>query len=250
MEEDKRPDPKPRKHLLLWQTYLLHNELVEMRKRRVLRISSIEAGKSNMDIEFERYWLETLQLDAMIEKAKQMMIVEGQIVGPIWDWTLQIRGLGSGSLNAQLLAQFDDVGKFATVSKFWRFSGWAVIDGKRERGQKGQTSKYNRRLKSICYLVGDQFIKQQTPRYVDLYYAEKDRLRELHPEPVEIPDPPKGTWKFQFSDSHIHRMARRKMVKIFLQHLWVRWREFEGLPVSEPWIIAQGGHANYIPPFH
>lgn len=250
MSKDKRPDLKPRKNPLLWQSYLVYDELVEMRKRHNLRISSIRRGKSNLDAQFEQNWLDRLQLDAMILLAKQTMMDAGKAVGPIWDWTMSIRGLGSGCMNAQILAQFDDAGKFSTVSKFWRFAGWAVIDGKREWNQKGEKSHYNRRLKSICYLIGDQFIKQQTPQYVDLYYDEKGRLRELYPEPVPIPNPPEGSWKFRFSDSHVHRMARRKMIKIFLQHLWIRWREFEGLPISEPWIIAQGGHANYIPPFH
>jgi len=36
------------------------------------------------------------------------------------------------------------------------------------------------------------------------------------------------------------------MVKIFLQHLWVTWREIEGLPVSDPYSISIMGHAKYI----
>jgi len=31
-------------------------------------------------------------------------------------------------------------------------------------------------------------------------------------------------------------------------HLWVRWRELEGLPVSRPYAIERLGHAGYIPP--
>jgi hypothetical protein len=36
------------------------------------------------------------------------------------------------------------------------------------------------------------------------------------------------------------------MVKIFLQHLWVTWRQLEGLPISEPYVQAIMGHANII----
>lgn len=47
---------------------------------------------------------------------------------------------------------------------------------------------------------------------------------------------------------HIHNMAQRKTVKIFLSHLWAVWRELDGLDVTKPWIIAQGGHSDYIAP--
>jgi hypothetical protein len=242
---DKRPDPKPRKNTYLWQCYLWWNEIMQMRKRHLLRISSCEKGKSNLDAQFERDVIEQMRLDEWLKTTKKMMIAAGHTVGPMWEWITSIRGLTAGSLAAQLLAQIDDIGKFDTVSKLWRFAGWAVIDGKRERCKKGKTSSYNRRLKSTCYLIGEQFITHQTPLYADIYYAEKARLRRLYPEPIEAPDSP---WKYNYTASHIHRMARRKMIKIFLQHLWVKWRELDGLPVSEPYVQAIMGHTNIIQP--
>jgi len=38
------------------------------------------------------------------------------------------------------------------------------------------------------------------------------------------------------------------MGKIFLAHLWVKWREFEGLPVSQPYVQAILGHTHIIEP--
>ena len=130
MTEDKRPDPKPRKNIKLWQAYLMWDELVEMRKRHLLRISSIESGKSNMDLDLEYRFLELMRLDDRVDDAKSYMIEYGEEVGEIWEWVTSIKGLGSGSLAARLLAHIDDIGKFATVSKLWRFAGLAVIDGK------------------------------------------------------------------------------------------------------------------------
>jgi len=318
--KDKRPDPKPRKHPQLWQSYLWWDELVQMRKRHTLRISSIEAGKSNLDAQFERDMMEGhakvthisrgkttettigVPLDAAIAGTKEIMIGYGKDVGPVWDWLASIKGLGAGGLAAQLLAQFDDVSKFDTVSKFWRFAGQAVYfywrngqgtiaaprDGYKSRKAKkgeramngticgpgmgklvepgmvvreyivptpepdwklvkhrdiklsGWNSPYNARLKSICYLIVEQFIKQQTPVYVDIYYAEKERQRHDHPEPIKE----NGKWKF--NDGHLHHRAMRKTAKIFLQHLWVKWREAEGLPVSKPYVEAVLGHTNII----
>jgi hypothetical protein len=43
--------------------------------------------------------------------------------------------------------------------------------------------------------------------------------------------------------------ARRKMVKIFLSHLWVKYREAEGLPISKPYALEYlEGHTHYISP--
>jgi hypothetical protein len=239
---DKRPDPKPRKHPQLWQSYLWWDELVQMRKRHLLRISSIEAGKSNLDAQLERDIMEHMQCDALIKLAKKQMVNYGIAVGEIWDWLTDIRGLKEGGLAAQLLAQIDDVGKFDTVSKLWRFAGWAVIDGQIDRCKKGEKSPYNRRLKSICWLVVYQFILQQTPVYVDMYYAEKERQRRLHPEKIKVD----GKWKY--NDGHLDNRARRKVAKVFLQHLWIQWREAEGLPISEPYVQAVMGHTNIITP--
>jgi len=226
---DQRPDPKPRKHIQLWQAYLQWDELVEMRKRHLLRISSIEAGKSQMDAMMESNFIEHTSIDKLIDWSKKIMVTAGKSVAP-WDWMTSIRGMGEGGLAAQLLAQIDDIGKFDTVSKLWRFAGLAVIDGKRETNKPGEKSHFNARLKSICWLISDQFVKQNTPLYRDIYDQEKARLRRLHPEKIVT------NGKTQYNDGHIDNMARRKTVKIFLQHLWVIWRKLEGLPISEPYV--------------
>lgn len=239
MSKKQLPEPKPRKHPHLWQTYLWWDELTKMRMRHDQRISAVERGVSNMDAQFERDMLEHLQLDEQIDYARKAMIRYGKAVGPIWDASTSIKGFG-GRLAASMLAQIDDIGRFDTVSKLWRFAGWAVIDGKREHNVKGNTSHYNRRLKAICHLVAEQFVRHQTPGYVDVYYAEKARLRKLYPEPVKAP---KGSaWPYLYTDSHIDRMARRKMIKLFLSHLWVMWRTYEGLPTRNPYAHEYLGH--------
>jgi hypothetical protein len=239
---DKRPDPKPRKHPHLWQAYLWWDEMVQMRKRHLLRITSIEAGKSNLDAQFERDMLERIQLDLLVTYARNTMIDFGAEVGPIWDAMTSIKGLGIGGLAAQVIAQIDDIAKFGTISKLWRFSGYAVIDGKAEKNQRGEKSHYNSRLKSIIYLCTDQFIKQQSIGYVDYYYEAKKKDREQHPEKIKT----NGKWKY--NDGHIHHRAMRKTSKLFLQHTWLVWRSYEGLPVSRPYVHDILGHGDYITP--
>lgn len=249
------PAPRPRKRAVLWQTYQFWDELVEWRKRHTLRLSAIERGVSNMDAPTERAFMDALNIDAQIAQAKKLLVGQAEIsCGSVWDWITSIKGLGAGPLAAQLLAQIDDIGSFDTVSKLWRFCGYAVIGGRAEKNTEGEKSHYNAKLKSICYLIAEQFIRQQTPVYTDIYYSEKARQRAMYPVPMcRICGVPwtecqsKKTHKQLFNDAHIHNRAWRKMVKIFLQNLWLVWRRAEGLPVSEPF-AARLGHTHFVLP--
>jgi hypothetical protein len=229
---DARPDPKPRKYPQLWQSYLLWDELMKMRQRHNLRISSAERGKSQMDVVLEQNFIEHLGLDENLELARKTMINYGKATGEIWKWTTSIKGLGAGGEAAKLIAQVDDIARFDTIAKLWRFAGYGVIDGKAEKNQMGEKSHFNRNLKSICFCIADQFIRQQTPGYSDIYYAEKARLRIQHPEPVKEDN------KNLYTDGHIHNRAWRKMIKQFLADFWLQWRVMEGLPVSRPYVIT------------
>lgn len=232
------PAPKDRRHPQLWQAYLWWDELVTMRKRHTTRIKHVEAGRSNMDAQLERDVMEHVQLDALIKYAAKTMHNYGRAIGLIWEHATSIKGIGD-NLAAQLFAHVDDVAAFATISKLWRFAGLAVINGRAERKN---SQHYNRRLKSVCWLISDQFVRHQTGGYADIYYTEKERQRAKHPEPVQVD----GKWRY--NDAHIDRRAKRKTEKIFLQHLWLRWRELEGLPVSKPYVHDKLGHENIITP--
>jgi len=268
---DARPDPKPRKHPRLWQAYLWWYTLVELRKAYTLRVSSIERGKSSMDAIIEKDMIQQVGLvylaeggvsikkmeraiergtaiDILIEDTKKNMVIEGSMLGPIWEWVTSIKGLGEGGLAAQLLAQIDDIGNCPTVASLWRFAGFAVIEGRAEKNRKGEKSSFNRKLKGVCFNIADQFIKQQTPGYVDIYYAEKERLRALYPEPLcldcnalalayQKKDSKTGQYvtgyrcpakkkehTIQYSDAHIHNRAWRKMIKRFLRDTYNVWK--------------------------
>lgn len=274
---DNRPAPNPRRNPQLWQAYLFWEELMLMRQRHNLRISSIERGKSNLDATYERAMIEgsvtvgkktyaTFHLDDTLEVARKIMVNYGTTV-PVWPWITSIKGLGAGSQAAKVLALIDDISRFDTVSKLWRYSGYglyeyyakdgaiqAPIKGKvskgqgedreiiavepepkadweittcRDRGVAGYVLPYNKTLKSALYVMADGFIKQQTPGYIDLYYAEKRRQRELHPDKLVE----NGVTKF--NDGHINNRAIRRMIKEFLKDLWAEWRTVEGLPTGE-----------------
>lgn len=281
--DDQRPAPRERKLVNLWQVYQWWDELVELRKRHLLRISSIKKGKSKMDLLFELAVLDFIgdpadaerspkktSLDYLIDFAAKEMARQGQSAGEVWDWVISIRGLKAGPLAAQLLAQIDDISRAPTASALIRFAGWAVIDGVAERNQKGEKSHFNRKLKGVCWNIADQFIRQRTPVYRDIYDEEKEIQKLAHPDPicsvcgafaekgmVKRNGESYKSWhcpesashrRVNFTPQHIHNRALRKMIKIFLQHLWLIWRESEGLPISEPYVQAILGHAKIIQP--
>lgn len=261
---DKRPDPKPRKHPELWQSYLWWEELMEMNKSHTLRLSSAERGKSNYSALFERQMMEQTHLDPMLNQCRKIMIEFGEQVGPIWGWLTSIKGLGAGGEAAKVLAQIDDIGKFDTISKLWAFAGWAVDDdGETQRFKKGTTAPYNRHLKSISWLIAEQFMKQRTPVYRDEYDAYKEKDRREHPNVIcqhcgsifapdikKCPGCKRSNEKHNllYCDAHMHTRALRKVAKLFLSHLWLKWREFEGLPVTGPYVEDVLGHTHIVQP--
>jgi len=259
---DRRPDPKPRKHPHLWQSYLWWDELMQMRKRHTLRLSAAERGKSNYDAQFEIDVMDQMALDALVNTAAKTMASYGRAAGPVWDWLVAIKGIGDHTA-AKIIALIDDPAKFATVSKLWRFSGYGLKDGQIDRPTKGAVLPYNRRLKSELFLMAESFVKQQTPTYVTIYYEEKERQRREHPEPVcskcgavarlrgqswTCPECRASGRAINYTPMHLDYRAKRKVVKVLLQHLWVVWREAEGLPVTMPYVHDVLHHTHYIAP--
>lgn len=51
-----------------------------------------------------------------------------------------------------------------------------------------------------------------------------------------------------WTKAHIHQAAMRKMIKLFLSHLWQRWRVLENLPVREPYVHEQLEHTTVYAP--
>jgi len=146
--DDQRLKPKERKHPELWQLYLVQQELVEFRKKHLLRLSSANRGVSNLMPDLEQSIIEQFELDRHIEPKNNVertgldrkgdvvhdtpslfhqMVLRGQEVGPIWDWLLSHKGIGE-SLAAKTLALIDDIRKFDTVTKLWRYAGYGLND--------------------------------------------------------------------------------------------------------------------------
>ena len=165
-------------------------------------------------------------------EAKLKKIVEEELIKqPVYtQWLGNVKGIGP-SLGAGIIALIGDVGKYDSISNLWAYSGYSVINGAAQKKTKGQLANWNGKIRTLMYLVVTQFIKANTVPYRGIYDDEKAK---------QITN---GIKK-----GHAHARAMRKTAKIFLQHYWVEARKIAGLPISQPWIIAHGGHVHQIMP--
>jgi len=141
---------------------------------------------------------------------------------PIYHELLKIKGIGP-KLASRLVA-YIDIRKCNTVSQLWRYAGYGVVDGKAERAKKGETRHYCGELKTILYLVALAFLRSHSP-YTHLYYEEREKHPDLKP-------------------MHQHLRGLRKMIKMFLSHLWEKWRTLEGLETRKAYVIEVLGHTH------
>lgn len=163
------------------------------------------------------------ELKKIVEKELQKYLVYTQ-------WLSTIKGIGP-AMAGGIIALVGDISRFDTISKLWAYAGYSVENGQVQKRKAGVASNWNGKIRTHCYNLVDQFIKQRTPVYREIYDQEKERQIAA------------GLKK-----GHAHNRAVRKTAKIFLQHYWLVSRQIAGLPVSQPWVIAHGGHVDYIAP--
>lgn len=200
---------------------------------------------------------------------------------PAWPWLNRVKGIGP-TLGAKILARFDPR-KAEHASSFWSYAGLGTVPGERykcetctmvrawpvgyevtgkhkalgkerqckgklvkiagpedgvraaqPRPSRGQKSPYDQYAKKTLYLVGCSFIKAGEGPYEAYYRKHRARLE------IERPG---------WADGRKHLTALRIVEKLFLAHLWQIWREALGLPISDPYALAELGHTGFIDPW-
>ena len=193
------------------------------------RLSAIERGDdtvSNGTVQMLERWHKRFDdLEKEIDQDITQM-VDGILLVELMT---EVKGVGK-ILAAQVISMID-IERAGTVSALWRYSGYGVIDGKREKLTKGEAAHHNKRLKTSCYKVGSSFLKSNSP-YRQIY----DNAKEYY----EI--------NRDWTKLHRHNAAMGKMIKVWLSHLWEVWRKVEGLPVRNIYAEGKLGHNHYIKP--
>ena len=103
----------------------------------------------------------------------------------------------------------------------------------------GYQSNWNDKLKVLAWKAGTSFVKQSSKnsKYRKLYDQIKAEEHKLNPKSKKVDG------RTVFNDGHKHNRAMRKVVKIFLAHLWQTWRRQEGLETTEPYVKQLLGHS-------
>ena len=196
-----------------------------------------------------------------------------------------IQGIGT-IISSALVAYIGDISKFDNISKLWQEAGLGMNyyceqckeptykiktytdkTGKKKNAKQlspqtvcqecgcktvpviqrrtmGYMSNWNDKFKVLLWKVGQSFVKQSAKKsgYRRLYDSIKAEERRKHPQKI------KANGKTKYNDGHINNMTLRKVEKIFLANLWMKWREMDGLTVGVPYVNLDPHH-NLIKPF-
>ena len=191
-----------------------------------------------------------------LEKSVDKKVAELIEDHPAYPWFSKVKGVGKKNI-AKVIGLID-INKAPHVSSLWQFAGYGKEkDGSIQKRREGQKISYCKTLRTVCWLLGGDLIKARG-KYYDYYLQEKakhiERFKQQGCQIVPAAKLPRENGKKvekdgYISEGHIHAMALRKMIKLFLQHLWLEWRKGEGLPISEPYVSAKLGHTHIIDPW-
>lgn len=194
------------------------------------RKAAIEAGRDSATNEnvalIDRWYERFAELEKECERDIKDLAEEFDIINAM----VEIKGVGF-MLAAQIVAMID-IHRADTVSALWRYSGYGVVDGQRERHVRGEKSHYNTRLKTILYNLAESFLRSNSP------------YRKVYDDARAYYDANRPDW----TKMHKHIASMRKMIKVFLAHLWERWRIMEGLPIRDLYVIERLGHTHVYTP--
>jgi hypothetical protein len=212
--------------------------------------------------------------DLMVYLNAQTQVLENQIAKAMDEWTeghpvakaLKDNVYGIGPIiSAGLVAHFD-IHRAATAGAFWRYAGLDPTSV----WSKGEKRPWNAALKTLCWKVGQSFMKFSNATdkdtgaakcfYGDLYRQKKAELVAKNQGGgfKGLADSVLKAKKFRdvatkakyesgmLPDGHIDAMARRWAVKLFLSNLHELWCAAEGIPCPRPYSMAIQGHAHYI----
>ncbi|MHA2067567.1 MAG: hypothetical protein ACXABY_24650 [Candidatus Thorarchaeota archaeon] len=121
---------------------------------------------------------------------------------------------GCTEVTAALLMGKVDISKADTVSALWRFLGFDHTEKKNPGKSKA--------LKSPLYAS----VGQSAIRSTSLYRQDYDRIKA----------------KYEAQDKKGHFLATNQVIKLWLQHLWLRWRQYAELPVTVPYAFNHLNH--------
>ena len=200
--------------------------------------------------------------DRTLENRIKSMLDVFSAANRVGEWSRTIKGIGP-VIAAGLLAHID-ITKAPTVGHIWSFAGL----NPEMKWEKGQKRPFNASLKTLCWKIGESFVKVSgdvealyAQVYVQRKVVETDRniagdFADQAAAKLERFKIGKTTEAFKhysagkLPPAHIHARAKRYAVKLFLSHWHYVAYEIEyGKPPPKPYILTRDeGHAHFIAP--
>lgn len=184
---------------------------------------------------------------------------------PAYDWFSRVKGVGRENIG-KVISEIrikpdpeDPKKPYARhASSIHKFGGFDVDgDGKAPRAEKGKKLTFNRQLRTMSWRLATS-LNRARGKYHEYFLKEKERYRKrflsngfkiIPSEKLPTREGKKYEPEGVISLGHLDNMAKRKMIKLFLSHLFVVWRQVEGLPAEKPWVLEYGGHEHFIDPW-
>lgn len=237
----------------LVDTYYQIQDYRKASYNQVRKLTKEQLLEPNSTLEYVAENMEALEKE--IKKALKLY-VESQRIG---NWLMSITGIGE-VISAGLIATID-INKCETAGAIWRFAG---LDPTLE-WNKGEIRPFNAKLKTLCWKIGESFVKvsnNEDDFYGKIYKERKEyeiaknengEYAEQAKEKLEKYKIGKDTEAYKYYSqgmlppAHIQARAKRYAVKIFLSHLFDVWYKLEkGQEPPKPYALAILGHAHEI----
>ena len=196
--------------------------------------------------------------EAVLERSIAAVLDRYSKGQPLGRWARAQLGIGP-VLSAGLLAHIN-LDKTPTVSALWAFAGLDPT----KKWEKGEKRPWNASLKTLCWKIGESFVKvsgKEKSLYGRLWKERKEQEEARNAEGKFKEQADAGAKrvgktteayghyiKGVLPPGHIHARAKRWAVKIFLSHYWERGMQLagkEGYP--KPYVFDILGHKGYIP---
>jgi hypothetical protein len=187
------------------------------------------------------------------EKARERELERAVKATDIWQEIFEpIEGIG-WAIAARLISDIGTVSRFrgreyvlpptehrdfplpvdTGVHKLVKYCGAHVLkDGTFPRRRRGEKCNWAQDTRQALWLLGDQFNRRPGSEWGKKFLKNKAKLREKHPEAVEVPIMDKETGKVlrtvkRYTDGHIHKMATWRTLTQFVRWLYYEWKKLE-----------------------
>ncbi len=229
-------------------------QVQEMRKSTGNQLRALhQADKPSLPVVLP--WLH--EYFRMMEKRIKRLLGEFAEADEIGRWSLSVHGIGP-VISAGLLSHID-IEQAPTVGHIWSFAGL----NPEQEWKKGEKRPWNARLKTLCWKIGESFVKQPADKCLGrrLYDDRKEyeqakneagdyadqatAILEKRPNHKQAASYAQG----RLPDGHIHARCKRRTVKLFLAS-WhhVAYEARYGEPPPKPYVVEHLGHVDVIGP--